>query len=363
MQLSINDETFEKPEIKNIMAKVKAFVNYHNISVLLASALVKEQKDLGWEKVLQPVKDVKTRWNTTHDTLKRFVELKDPVTKVLDSAEWKDKVKVKEKSVKFSSHEWKVMENTVKVLEPFKEATLELSKASACISLTIPTITSLLHTLSPTNNESDAGVKDLRRRLKDNLENRVVEYENRDIYAIATLLDPKFKEHFFRSEESKSKAKQKLIDLVESESYMETIGDDQELIEEVTETNNNLTGLAAVFRALKDKARKNDNSTQRRETAKDVVGKYLDEELEENKTLQWWSKFEDSSKDNKLRMALCKVAKKYLTPCPTSTNCERLFSVAGQIMDEKRTNMLPKNFERILFLRENLIITNFSLDW
>ena len=207
MQLSINDETFEKPEIKNIMAKVKAFVNYHNISVLLASALVKEQKDLGWEKVLQPVKDVKTRWNTTHDTLKRFVELKDPVTKVLDSAEWKDKVKVKEKSVKFSSHEWKVMENTVKVLEPFKEATLELSKASACISLTIPTITSLLHTLSPTNNESDAGVKDLRRRLKDNLENRVVEYENRDIYAIATLLDPKFKEHFFISEESKSKAK------------------------------------------------------------------------------------------------------------------------------------------------------------
>ena len=154
-----------------------------------------------------------------------------------------------------------------------------------------------------------------------------------------------------------------MIDLVEAESYIETISDDQDIIEQIPETNNNLTCLAAVFHALKSKARKNDNSIQRRETAKDIVDKYFDEDLEENKTLSWWSKFEESSKESKLRLAMCKVARKYLTPCPTSTNCERLFSVAGQIMDEKRKNMLPENLERILFLRENLIVTNFSLDW
>ena len=71
LQLSINDETFEKPEIKNIMAKVKAFINYHSISVLLASALEKEQKDLGWEKMLQPVKDVKTIGGTQPMTLSK----------------------------------------------------------------------------------------------------------------------------------------------------------------------------------------------------------------------------------------------------------------------------------------------------
>ena len=107
--------------------------------------------------------------------------------------------------VKFSSHEWKVLENLVKVLEPFKEATLELSKASACIFLTIPTVTSLLHTLNPSSSDSDGGVKDLKRRLKSNLEARVELYETRDIYSIATLLDPKFKEHFFRSDESRAK--------------------------------------------------------------------------------------------------------------------------------------------------------------
>ena len=64
------------------MSKVKAFINHHSMSVLLAAAPEKAQKDLGWKKVLQPVKDVKTRWNTTHDTSKRFVELKDPITKI-----------------------------------------------------------------------------------------------------------------------------------------------------------------------------------------------------------------------------------------------------------------------------------------
>ena len=121
LQLSINDEVFNKPEDKTIMSKVKAFINYHSMSVLLAAALEKVQKDLGWEKVLQPVKE----WNTTHNSSKRFVELKYPITKVLDDAEWIHEIKVKEKVLKFSSHEWKVLENLVKVLEFFKEATLE----------------------------------------------------------------------------------------------------------------------------------------------------------------------------------------------------------------------------------------------
>ena len=366
LQLAINDETFQKPEVQNIMAKVKAFITYHSMSVLLSSALEKKQKELGWEKVLQPVKDVKTRWNTTHDTLKRFVELKNPITKILNDEEWKEKIKVNKKAVKFSSLEWQVMENVVKVLEPFKEATLELSKQSACISSTIPTVTSILHTLKPSNTDADAGVKDLKRRLKSNLEARVESYENQDIFALSTILDPKFKHHFFRSDECRSRAKRKLVNFVESELYMDDMlgdGDDQGTLEEVAEPNNNVTGLAAVFQALKNKAKKNDHLNQRKETVEDVVDKYLEEELEENKTLAWWSNFEARNPENKIRLALCKVARKYLTPCPTSTNCERLFSVAGQIMDEKRTNMLPENLEKILFMRENIIVTNFSLDW
>ena len=37
--------------------------------------------------------------------------------------------------------------------------------------------------------------------------------------------------------------------------------------------------------------------------------------------------------------------------------------MAGQIMDEKQANLLPDNLEKILFLRENIVISNLSLDW
>ena len=83
-----------------------------------------------------------------------------------------------------------------------------------------------------------------------------------------------------------------------------------------------------------------------------VLKNYLASKLE-NSCLAWWEKYEASSKC-KIKLALCKLAKQFLTPPPTSTNCERLFSVAGQIMDEKRANLLPENLEKILFLRENI---------
>ena len=116
---------------------------------------------------------------------------------------------------------------------------------------------------------------------------------------------------------------------------MDIIGDVQEAPEEVNESNNNLTGLAAVFHALKSKAKKNDGSSQRKETAEDVVNAYFEEDLEERRTLLWWSNFEASSLDNKIKLALCKVARKYLTPCPTSTNCERL-KKSTKVCDNKQ---------------------------
>ena len=99
-----------------------------------------------------------------------------------------------------------------------------------------------------------------------------------------------------------------------------------------------------------------------KETEEDVFKSFLTSKLESS-CLVWWQKFEASSQDNKVKLALCKLAKQYLTPPPTSTNCERLFSVAGQIMDEKRANLLPDNLEKILFLRENILVTNYRLDW
>lgn len=361
-QLSINDEILEKPEIKNIIANVRAFTNY--TSVLLSSALRKRQEELGWEDkdIKTLVQDVKTRWNSTHDMLARFAELEEPIKKILDDEVWKNKIKCGSASVKLSSNDWKVIKNTVKVLGSFKEATLELSKASACISQAIPIITSVLHMLKPTNTETDIGVKNLKRRLSENLANRVRSIETSEIHALATLLDPRYRNCYFRDAGAKRKAEEKLLDLLKSESVVYPLSRSNSLdVEEVLVPNNISGGLAAAFEEVKKRARRDDLANE--ETPESVLKDYMSEELEKTKNLAWWQKYEEEAKGNKLKLGLCRLAKKFLTPPPTSTNCERLFSVAGQIMDEKRAKMLPDNLERILFLRENIMSTNFTLDW
>ena len=189
LQLVINDEVFEKPEVKSITSHVKAFCNYN--SVLLSSALRKKQEELGFPSIKTLVQDVKTRWNSTHDMLERFVEVKDAVIAILADDEWKGKISVKTGGmVKFSANDWKVMERLVDVLKPFKEATVNLSSKSACVSETIPTLASLQHTLKLANNAAvDRGVRDLKSRLSDNLKARTEYLEMSDMHTISTLLD------------------------------------------------------------------------------------------------------------------------------------------------------------------------------
>ena len=131
-------------------------------------------------------------------------------------------------------------------------------------------------------------------------------------------------------------------------------------VDEVSTTNSK-NDLFAALEEVKKKAKRDDSN--RGETAETVWKEYINSVLETNKNLSWWLKYEERADSNKYKLALCRLAKKYLTPPPTSTDCERLFSVAGQIVDEKRANLLPDNLEKILFLRENILSTNFSLDW
>ena len=85
-----------------------------------------------------------TRWNSTYDMIERAVALAEVVKKVLEDDHWKVKIKNKESLVRFSSQDWKLMKTVESVLKPFKESTLILSKADACISQSISVVASLL---------------------------------------------------------------------------------------------------------------------------------------------------------------------------------------------------------------------------
>ena len=371
LQLSIDDEILKKPAVKNIIMNLRAIANYASKSNLLSGFIRKVQKEAGIEdnKILMMKQDCVTRWNSTYDMIERAVVLEEVVKKVLEDDHWKVKIKNKDSSpVRFSSQDWKLMKNVESVLKPFKESTLILSKADACISQSIPVVASLLYTLKPSN--CDTGVKDLKARLKRNLLDRVGSLEESDIHAIATLLDPRYKNCVFRDEQCAKDAEGKLLDLLKSEIETAALVDDgineaDGSAEVVEDSNNNRqeSGLFAAMRAIKKKPR-NEGSTDK-ESVDEVLKEFISDGLVDLdvKPLSWWAKYQEKAGGSVAKLSLCKLAKKYLTPPPTSTNCERLFAIAGQVMDEKRANLLPERLDMILFLRENIKNTNFNLDW
>ena len=82
--------------------------------------------------------------------------------------------------------------------------------------------------------------------------------------------------------------------------------------------------------------------------AKKQLDQYKTEEPVIENPLEWWEK-------NKERFpGLAALAKRYLSITATSVPSERAFSLAGHIVNAKRSCLLPENMRMLLFLAENL---------
>ena len=77
-----------------------------------------------------------------------------------------------------------------------------------------------------------------------------------------------------------------------------------------------------------------------------------------------WKHFEETSKANeKIVKALLNVVRQHLTPPPSSTNVERLFSYGGLVATDHRSTLSGEKLDQILFVRENALMANFDLGW
>ena len=168
----------------------------------------------------------------------------------------------------------------------------------------------------------------------------------------------------YRSDEAAKKGVSLLYDLVRQES-----GDAFDPLEESLEgdlNRNRIEGeevkgqssFQKIMAEMKNKA--NQASRTPVATVESVVDSYLVSKLSNN-NLSFWAKYEADSKGCKIRLALSKLAKKHLTPHPTSTNVERLFSTASNVLEGRTLN--TESLEKLVFLKENLKLQNFALDW
>lgn len=64
--------------------------------------------------------------------------------------------------------------------------------------------------------------------------------------------------------------------------------------------------------------------------------------------LQWWKKNEISYP------GLSVLAKKYLAIPASSVPAERVFSLAGHLVNKKRAHLNPSNIDNIIFMNKNM---------
>jgi len=85
------------------------------------------------------------------------------------------------------------------------------------------------------------------------------------------------------------------------------------------------------------------------------VDLYLSEPLikfhSSHHVLNWWSTNKVCSPH------LAVLAQRYLSAPPTSVPSERLFSIAGDVYDEKRNRLSTDNVEALLFIKGNFHLT------
>ena len=57
------------------------------------------------------------------------------------------------------------------------------------------------------------------------------------------------------------------------------------------------------------------------------------------------------------------LACRFLTPAATSVDVERLFSECANVLDAKRNRTKPDRVDQQMFLRKNMYLLGFSLEW
>lgn len=360
LQLSINDEIFSMNSVDALSKKCRAVCTFQNKTQQFAQALIAAQAadaSRGGAQELYLVQDVSTRWNSTYDMLERFYKVKAAVKTLLNDPKWGEKL-----NIHLYQSDWELMAKVVTVLKVFKEATQMLSSSQASISQVIPLITVIKAALK--RGRDDQGVKTLKVKLNNSLERRFGHKEFDTKYSVATLLDPRYKKSFFQSKQAKDVAVSSLLEELKKEAR-KSAGVEDLLLPEAAPVqgpeDENFTVQSLMKEVIADNSDGDSAHNESGDIEEKVLFGFLSAPVEESRCLEYWKEFEDIAGTDPVKLSLVRLAKKYLTPPPTSTDVERLFSVAGNILTEERNSLLPENVDKLLFLKENIRNLNFEL--
>ncbi|XP_039311284.1 zinc finger BED domain-containing protein 4-like [Solenopsis invicta] len=368
LQLVIYDCIFKNRNFVEILGKCRKIVGHFSHSSLACSKLKNIQKNLKLP-IHKLIQDVTTRWNSTFYMLSRLLEQQQAVTAY-----------AAEKDIpSLTAMQWNMVENVIRVLQPFEEMTKMASSDCETIGYVIPAIVTLHSYLS--KRQKDTGVMMLKEDLKKAMEERFLNpiglnVKDQKCFVLATVLDPRFKTKFCPDE---NKAKQWIEELLEvnkrvtndtennTQSHNVSSLQEQNVISETHEDiwkcfddivnnsksdtdNSNLDDSESIsFERQPSERSKKKTAVYNAELAKYLV---LPLSPRNEDPLIWW-------KTHALEYPNLKILViKYLSAPPSSVNSERLFSAGKLVYSDNRNRLSPQNAEMLLFIMKNLLILN-----
>ena len=351
LQLGVK-KSFDVPKVHTTLARVGRLVAHFHRSPKSMSKLREKQKLLGLPEH-QLINDCITRWGSTYEMLKRFLEQQQAICAML--LEDGDN-----RTLMPSTDEIATMEELVEILKHFYQATEILSgELYPTIGVVFPILNRFLTVLLVSDSNDKDVAKKIKEKIKQDLVTRYQSDEIENVLFISMYLDPRFKllsmltEQQKRAVQSAVKVELTTTILHEREKNQETeqIASQSESTihsEQLEQPQPKRTKLEKFFdSAFRPRAGENSSAS---EVAATELQRYELEEplgLENKQPLLWWKERE------LLYKYLSLLSKKFLCITATSVPSERLFSSAGNLVAEKRSRLTSDNIDKLIFLYEN----------
>ena len=339
LQLCVKRGLTSQRAVSDALAVGRHVATHFSHSVLAKEKLELIQQTLSSVPERRIIQDVSTRWNSTYYMAQRLVEQKRAL--ILYAAD--NTLSLPD------ANQWMLLERSSAILAPIERATKDVSAESSTASDVIPLVIGIKRALQLLTN--DAGVQTMKKELEDDMDVRFANITSEPLYAVATLVDPRYRGKLFSVSELAA-ARQWLIDQVTSVQMPEGASPAADDVQQPDAKRPRVDEILSPLDLLAADLLGGDTTSAQsgQLTAAEEVDAYLRQPNipRQQSPLLWWK----LNERNYVRVA--EVARRYLSAPSTSVASERLFSSAGEMYSDTRSRLAPERAEMLLFINQNM---------
>ncbi|GFR88462.1 zinc finger BED domain-containing protein 4 [Elysia marginata] len=335
LNLAVKESIRKTADVLAAINRLKALVAFFHHSTIGTNHL-KDAHRNSHSAFRKLKRELETRWNSTYEMIESYLDQHDQVTQALCLSG--------KQTMCITTDELDVLRKAMATLEPFYEATVELSsERHTTVAKVIPLVDILKEMVS--SDDSPLAVL-----LHQQLQERFKTVDRRPHLhchlTMATALDPRYKLNGFLSTDSSDRAVQMLkevastILLPQCSTAQEAKAAEEKPIPPPAKKPKSLL-WASFDQQVEGKQHVTPNTATELEVCRHLEAESIPREAN---PLEYWRNHCASLP----RLSL--IARDVLSIPATSVPGERLFSEAGEVISAKRSSMKAKNVDMILFL-------------